>query len=43
MTLLIVQSSPATSSLLGPDILLSTLFSNTLNPFPSLSVIDLLL
>jgi hypothetical protein len=35
-----MQSSPAstTSSLLDPNILLSTLFSNTLNLSPSLSV-----
>jgi len=29
---------PATSSLLGPNILLTTLFSNTLNLCPSLGV-----
>jgi hypothetical protein len=35
MKLLIMQSSPTTSSLLGTNILLSTLFSDTLNPcFP---------
>jgi hypothetical protein len=31
---------PVTSSLLGPYILLSTLFSNTPNPFPSLMIRD---
>jgi hypothetical protein len=31
---------PATSSLIGPNILLSTLFSNTINLFSSLSVRD---
>jgi hypothetical protein len=31
---------PVTSSLLGPNILLSTLFSNTLNLCPSLNVRD---
>jgi hypothetical protein len=39
MTLLIMQS-PITSSLLGPNILLSTLFSNTLNLCSSLNVRD---
>jgi len=32
--------SPVTLSLLGPNILLSTLFSNTLNPRASLNVSD---
>ena len=32
--------SPLTSSLLGPDILLNTLFPNTLNPRSSLNVTD---
>jgi hypothetical protein len=32
--------SPVTSSLIGPNILLRTLFSNTLSLFPSLSVRD---
>jgi hypothetical protein len=42
MKLLIMQSSPllATTSLLGPNILLCTLFSNTCNLCPSLSVTD---
>jgi hypothetical protein len=33
-----MQSSPATSSLLGPNILLSTLFSDTLSVCSSLCV-----
>jgi hypothetical protein len=44
MQLLIMQQKnlqpPVTSSLLGPNILLSTLFSNTLNPCSSLNVRD---
>jgi hypothetical protein len=32
--------SPVTSTLVGPNILLSILFSNTLSPRPSLSVSD---
>jgi len=40
MKLLIMQSSPATSSLLRPNILLSTLFSDTLNLCSSLSMRD---
>jgi len=40
MKLLIMQPSPVTSSLLGPNILLSTLFSNILNQCSSLSVRD---
>jgi len=38
MKLLIMQSSPAFSTLLGQDILLSTLFSNTISLCSSLSV-----
>jgi len=38
MKLIIMQSSPATSSLLGPNILLNTLFSDTLNLCSFLSV-----
>jgi len=42
MMLLIMQSSPASCHfLLGPNILLSTLFSNPLNLFSTLSVTDL--
>jgi hypothetical protein len=33
-------NSPVTASLLGPNILLRTLFSNTLSVFSSLSVRD---
>jgi hypothetical protein len=41
MKLLIMQSSPASRHFhLGPNILLSTLFSNTLSLCPSLSVRD---
>jgi len=41
MKLLIMSlRQPATSSLLGPNILLSTLFSNSLSLYPSLSVRD---
>jgi hypothetical protein len=42
MKLLIMQfsSSPVTSSLFGPNILLSTLFSNTLSLCSSLNVRD---
>jgi hypothetical protein len=39
MELLIMQFSPATSSLLGPNIFLSSLFSNTLNLCSSLNLI----
>jgi hypothetical protein len=35
-----VQRSPVTSSLLGPNIFLSTLFSKTLNLLSSLNVSD---
>jgi hypothetical protein len=38
--LCIFLHSPVTSSLLGPNILLRTLFSNTLSPCSSLSVRD---
>jgi hypothetical protein len=40
MKLLIMHSSPATSSLLGPDILLIKLFSHILNLYSSFSVRD---
>jgi len=40
MKLLIIQSSPTTSSLLGPNILFSILFSNTFSLCSSLSVGD---
>jgi hypothetical protein len=38
--LLVMQFSPVTTSLFGPNILLSALFSNTLSLFSSLNVLD---